>query len=453
MKNFYQFASCRCLRESFANHRPIAAIAFAAFVSACTAQPPAPIVFGTQGGQAAQSSIAVQQPVIWREPVRTEVQSATDLQQPVQANPRISSIQVGRLPSRSVGEVARIAPKRPSIYREPRVPAVTHEPDQPVPQATPAAYTPPADVAVAAFYTVDSGDTLSSIARSHGATIGALARENDMKPPFTIIPGQKLALPPEAGKVSFAAPAEKPRLDTAPALETIVSVPQTSGTVATAPRMPADEPEVAVVIPVKIPREKPLVETETASIGPRTMVDTEPQQVVITEPVVRAPEQVEEQEVAALPRITNQLAPPPSDAPLSFSWPVTGPVVQRFGELPTGGRNDGINIAVREGARVRAAEGGMVAYAGNELGGFGNLLLVRHRNGWVTAYAHNSEMLVQKGDVVTKGQVIALAGQSGSVDEPQLHFEVRDGVTPMDPMSVLKGSQSASSKSASGSMG
>ena len=102
-------------------------------------------------------------------------------------------------------------------------------------------------------------------------------------------------------------------------------------------------------------------------------------------------------------------------------------------------QNDGINLAVPEGTPVKAAEDGVVAYAGNELKGYGNLVLLRHSNGFVTAYAHASEVLVKKGDVVKRGQVIAKSGQTGTVTSPQLHFEIRKGSVPVDPAQYLNG--------------
>jgi murein DD-endopeptidase MepM/ murein hydrolase activator NlpD len=122
-----------------------------------------------------------------------------------------------------------------------------------------------------------------------------------------------------------------------------------------------------------------------------------------------------------------------------FRWPVRGRIIAGFGPKPTGQQNDGINIAVPEGTPVRAAEDGVVAYSGNELKGYGNLVLVRHATGHVTAYAHNSELLVKRGDSVKRGQVIAKSGQTGNVSSPQLHFEVRKGATPVDPMQYLTG--------------
>jgi len=120
-----------------------------------------------------------------------------------------------------------------------------------------------------------------------------------------------------------------------------------------------------------------------------------------------------------------------------FRWPVRGRVISTFGSKPNGAQNDGINIAVPEGTSVKAAENGVVAYVGNELKGYGNLVLVRHADDWVTAYAHNSQTLVQRGDKVTRGQIIAKAGQTGAVTSPQLHFELRKGATPVDPMPLL----------------
>jgi murein DD-endopeptidase MepM/ murein hydrolase activator NlpD len=119
-----------------------------------------------------------------------------------------------------------------------------------------------------------------------------------------------------------------------------------------------------------------------------------------------------------------------------FRWPVRGRVISGFGAK---GGNEGINIAVPEGTPVKAAEGGTVAYAGNELKGYGNLVLIRHDDGWVSAYAHNGEISVKRGDKVKRGQTIAKSGQTGNVSAPQLHFELRKGSTPVDPLPHLAG--------------
>jgi murein DD-endopeptidase MepM/ murein hydrolase activator NlpD len=121
----------------------------------------------------------------------------------------------------------------------------------------------------------------------------------------------------------------------------------------------------------------------------------------------------------------------------AFRWPVRGRVITGFGPKANGQQSDGIDLAVPEGTAVHAAEDGVVAYAGNELKGYGNLILIRHANGFVTAYAHASEILVKRNDTVHRGQVIAKSGQTGSVTSPQLHFEIRKGSAPVDPAQYL----------------
>ena len=118
-----------------------------------------------------------------------------------------------------------------------------------------------------------------------------------------------------------------------------------------------------------------------------------------------------------------------------FRWPARGRVIQSFGAAG----NDGINIAVPEGTQVKAAEGGVVAYAGSELKGYGNLVLIRHPNGFVSAYANNGSINVKRGETVKRGQTIALSGQTGNVASPQLHFELRKGQKPVDPSNYLAG--------------
>ncbi len=118
-----------------------------------------------------------------------------------------------------------------------------------------------------------------------------------------------------------------------------------------------------------------------------------------------------------------------------FRWPAKGRVIQGF----KAGTNDGINISVPEGTSVKAAESGVVAYAGNELKGYGNLVLIRHPNGFVSAYANNGDIEVKRGDTVKRGQTIAKSGQTGNVNAPQLHFELRKGSTPVDPTGYLAG--------------
>ena len=124
-------------------------------------------------------------------------------------------------------------------------------------------------------------------------------------------------------------------------------------------------------------------------------------------------------------------------ADAKFRWPVRGRIISDFGAKPGGGKNEGVNLAVPEGTPVHAADDGSVIYSGNELKGYGNLILVRHNDGWVSAYAHNSELKVKRGDTIRRGDVVALAGATGSVNQPQLHFELRQGNKPVDPLKYL----------------
>lgn len=120
-----------------------------------------------------------------------------------------------------------------------------------------------------------------------------------------------------------------------------------------------------------------------------------------------------------------------------FIWPVKGTVVSGFGTVGKGRKNDGINIKAATGTNVKAADKGVVAYAGNELKGFGNLILIKHSDGYITAYAHNQHLYVKKGQKVLRGEKIATVGSTGSVNSPQLHFEVRAGKKAVNPRTYL----------------
>jgi murein DD-endopeptidase MepM/ murein hydrolase activator NlpD len=120
-----------------------------------------------------------------------------------------------------------------------------------------------------------------------------------------------------------------------------------------------------------------------------------------------------------------------------FDWPAMGKVIADFGARENGQRNDGINIAMKKGAPIRAAAGGTVSYSGDALKDYGNLVLIRHDGGYVTAYAHAEKLLVHRGEAVRQGEVIAYAGATGDVKSPQLHFEIRQGTTPVDPDALL----------------
>jgi murein DD-endopeptidase MepM/ murein hydrolase activator NlpD len=159
---------------------------------------------------------------------------------------------------------------------------------------------------------------------------------------------------------------------------------------------------------------------------------SEPGEAVVPAP---APPQAAPQPVTAPgPAV---LPEPPARAGSKFIWPVDGTLLSGFGPKADGMHNDGINIGAPEGAPVKAAENGVVAYAGHELRGFGILILIKHQDDYVTAYAHNEQVLVKRGDIVRRGETIARVGSSGSVDSPQLHFEIRKGSRAIDPLPVM----------------
>jgi len=130
------------------------------------------------------------------------------------------------------------------------------------------------------------------------------------------------------------------------------------------------------------------------------------------------------------PRVDTANAP-------SFVWPVSGEIISNFGGPANGERNDGINIATAMGTPIHAAASGTITYSGNELKDYGNLVLIKHEDGYVTAYAHADRLIVARGDVVSRGQVIGYAGQTGDVSTPQLHFEIRHDTQPVNPKPLL----------------
>ncbi len=177
----------------------------------------------------------------------------------------------------------------------------------------------------------------------------------------------------------------------------------------------------------------------TSASGPRVYVYQDPGEVISAPPV---PTPRPAYGVASNPRPQQAsyrpVAPAPVTGNASFAWPVSGEVISGFGTARNGERNDGINIAARHNTAIRAAASGTVNYSG-ALNGYGNLLLIRHPNGYVTAYAHADRLLVAQGDYVAKGQVIGYVGSTGDVPTPQLHFEIRNGTTPVDPQRYLSG--------------
>ena len=151
--------------------------------------------------------------------------------------------------------------------------------------------------------------------------------------------------------------------------------------------------------------------------------------------MVTDPSLLKTPETKAAPVKAAPVAEPKTSGADKFRWPVSGRVITDF----AASKGTGINIEVPEGASVRAAENGTVIYVATGVEGYGNLILIRHSNGYVSAYAHLQAMSVKKGDAVSRGDAIGKAGMSGTVSKPQLHFELRKGATPVDPVPLLAG--------------
>ena len=241
-----------------------------------------------------------------------------------------------------------------------------------------------ATTATPSVHIVNRGDTMLSIARRNHVSIAELAKANNLDRSAKLKLGMKLTVP--SAKTAAVTPAVQPR-----AGASTLASPATKLAAVTPKLQEKARLAQATTTPAELSTETPVKATETTG---------------------------------ALP---------------TFRWPVRGKVITSYGAKTNGKANDGINLSVPEGTPVRAAEDGVVDYSGNELKSYGNLVLVRHSNGYVTAYAHASEVLVKRGDAIKRGQIIAKSGQSGEVGSPQLHFEIRKGSSPVNPLQFLNG--------------
>ncbi|MBT7484887.1 MAG: LysM peptidoglycan-binding domain-containing M23 family metallopeptidase [Rhodospirillales bacterium] len=265
---------------------------------------------------------------------------------------------------------------------------------------------------------VATGDTVYNVARRHGVSVRALIDANRLRPPYRLRAGQILALPRSPVHVVKSG-------DTLYAIALrygvgMYSLARTNGL--QAPYL------IRVGQSLKIPGWSRSI---AAKARPRRSSD------VPKKPRPRGTSKQSNSAPPPVPQPVMPLPPPKARSSSGFLWPVRGRVVSRFGAKAKGLHNDGINIATRRGVPVLAADHGVVAYAGNELRGFGNLLLIKHSEGWVTAYAHNQVLLVKRGQSIKKGQSIARVGSTGTVNTPQLHFELRKGKRAVDPQKYL----------------
>jgi murein DD-endopeptidase MepM/ murein hydrolase activator NlpD len=293
---------------------------------------------------------------------------------------------------------------------------------------------------------VQRGDTLYGISSRYGVPLRSLIDANGLQPPYTLLVGQRLTIPQpkvhlvQGGDTVFSLSrrysVSMTELSRANGLSEPYRIQVGQQLVIPAPGSSSTPPPAAGTSrSLPVPAAAP-VPKAPASPEPAPLVASAAPPVPPAKPSVSAPAAATQQ--ASLPSASKpEPLPEPPQSSGRFLWPLQGQVISGFGSKPGGLHNDGVNIAAPAGAPVKAAENGVIVYAGSELKGFGKLLLVKHDGGWVTAYAHNGRLLVGRGQTVTKGQQIALVGATGNVDRPQLHFELRKGKQAVDPAKHL----------------
>lgn len=267
------------------------------------------------------------------------------------------------------------------------------------------------------YYTVQKKETVYSISRKFNVPVRSIMDINKLKPPYHLKMGQLIFIPPA-------------QIHTVRAKETLYSISRMYG---------VDMNSLA--------RQNQLKEPWTLSIGQQLTLPaaSEPKTTQIIEkaatPAASAPvTQMAHSKPKSKPSTKTASVKLPSTPARTgrFDWPVKGKVISNFGPSGNGKHNDGINISAARGTAIKAAENGVVAYAGNELKGFGNLLLIKHTDGFVTAYAHADSLSVKRGQTIKKGQTIGKIGSTGNVKYPQLHFEIRKGTKAINPAQYLK---------------
>jgi murein DD-endopeptidase MepM/ murein hydrolase activator NlpD len=274
-------------------------------------------------------------------------------------------------------------------------------------------------------YVVQSGDSLRTISIKTGAGSEAIARANNLAPPFVIQPGQRLSIP--GGRYHLVR-----------AGETGIAIARAYGV------------DWSRIVSTNALAEPYILRTGQRLLVPSSRPETIEERAarfhldiddILTggEPALAAnakPARPTPSSTRVLPA-TTPVAAPATRIAGEFAWPVKGPIVKRFGPGKSGERNDGIKIAVPLDTPVLAAANGVVAYVGSDVPALGGLVIVKHGNATTTVYGHAGQLLVQRGQSVKKGQMIALSGNSGFADRPELHFEIRQGRTPVDPVSRL----------------
>lgn len=276
----------------------------------------------------------------------------------------------------------------------------------------------------AGAHTVISGDTLWSISQRYKLSMRDIIYENKLSPPYALNVGQRLTLPPpneykvKAGDTLYGIS----RLFNVGVNE-VARINDLKSPYALSPGQKLRLPTQAII--------EEMEEKKVASASPSSSKSLIPSPV--SKPVSNTGSKS-----ASTTKKTPVTKAPPKRSGSKFRWPVQGQVISSYGPKKDGLHNDGINIKTPKGTPVRAAENGVVVYSGRELQGYGNLVLVRHENRWMTAYAHLGKIMIKRGQIVNKGETIGTVGSTGSVDVPQLHFEVRKGTRALNPKRYLE---------------
>jgi murein DD-endopeptidase MepM/ murein hydrolase activator NlpD len=334
----------------------------------------------------------------------------------------------GSVQSRPLAPPAAVSqPAAAPAYNRPAAAAPVPKavPSAPPPVATgPGGWTAQGGTAVS----VRPGESLNTLASRYNVPPAAILSANNLKNAAQVAPGKRIVIP--VYSVGAAAPARPAAAKAAEPKPQLVQGPKGQAKPAEPQKQAAKpEPQKQAI--------KPEPQKQAAKPEPQKQVAQKaaPQAIQPTQ-TAKAETQVPKAEVAQTGSIAPQAAAPAPAPAIGFRWPAKGRVIAGFGGASA---NEGINIALPEGTPVKAAEDGTVAYAGSDVKGYGKLVLIRHDNGYVSAYAHNGEIAVKHGEKVKRGQPIAKSGQSGNVTSPQLHFEIRKGAQPVDPMPHLQG--------------
>ncbi|MCM1294581.1 MAG: peptidoglycan DD-metalloendopeptidase family protein [Muribaculaceae bacterium] len=268
--------------------------------------------------------------------------------------------------------------------------------------------------------TVGVGDTLYSLSRKYSVPVNDLAVMNNLTPPFGLYAGQHLKVP------NLSAP--DVRVATQVTGMSSVVTQKSSDSIVVKPQVKSANPTPVASVPKvtsnKNTNSKQSPSTQTAKKMSTNKTDSAKTTKKTTEKISSDPSK-------KLPKIAARSSS-------KFSWPVRGRILSGYGAKSNGLFNDGINISATRGTSVKAAENGVVAYAGNEVKGMGNLVIIQHSGGWMTVYAHMDSMVVRRGARVNVGQKIGTVGATGKVDAPQLHFEIRKGTQAYNPTAYLK---------------